>query len=124
MPIALSPRETFEYQLIDDRQPATKEGGERLTDPAKTIFIFRPLTLDEDAEVQDAALNSAGDLRYGTFWLVRLRRGLKGWRNFADAAGKPIEFSLANLERLSIKHRIELAEAHFRHYSLTTTEGN
>lgn len=123
MPIALTPQSEYEYQLECDRLP---DGG---TDPSKTVFVFQPLTVQAEAEIQNQSfvITPGGVIdrfNVGSNILARLKYGLKGWRNFQDASGAPVEFSISNLSRLSPANRRELSDAHAEHYSLTTAEGN
>lgn len=123
MPIALTPAETFEYQLKCDRLP---DGS---VNPDATVFVFKPLTVQGEAQIQNRSfvISAAGQLEQfnlGSNILARLEFGLKGWRNFKDAAGVDVPFSIDALSRLSPAHRTELSDAHRAHYSLTPEEGN
>lgn len=123
MPIALTPAETFEYQLKCDRLP---DGG---VNPDATVFVLKPLSIQAEAQIQNRSFligpgGTFEQFNLGSNILARLEFGLKGWRNFKDAAGVEVPFSIAALERLSAAHRTELSDAHRAHYSLTTEEGN
>jgi hypothetical protein len=124
MAVARSSRETFEYVLLEDRGlPADRQ----------TVFSLRRLptrVLLALENLTSVATNGrSADVRLGDRFVVLLRAGVAGWRNFADADGKPIEFrsvagprlvygieienpaDVACLEFLSAEQAKELAEA-------------
>lgn len=126
MPIAISPNESWEYQLVCDRIP--NERGERTAecnaDPAGTFFSLLPLTPRDEASIEDSCITlgpgSSGGLvvngaRLGARSIEILSRSLSGWRNFRDADGMPVPFDPkdkeANIARLEPAHRHELAGA-------------
>lgn len=125
MPIALTPEETFEYQLLEDR----KDGKEN---PDGTFFKLRGLTPLEEAEIGDRFFTYRGDgtvesVNFGTSGYKRLMKSLVGWRNFNDKAGNPVAFGPKadeNLARLTQRQRGELTRAQKEHFSVTADEGN
>jgi hypothetical protein len=138
MPVALTPDETWDFQLIEDRKP------DGTLDPSKTIFQCGALTPQDDADILDTEFaisrgtTGAGQLeqyRFGTRNLLACLRGLRGWRNFTDASGALIPFKTiamgqrmlcdpANLAFLSLAHRTELALAIVARSKVTVNEGN
>lgn len=94
MPIPLSPDETWEYQLVEDRIPDKATGRLDETckpDKTKAFFKFRAPTPSEDARIEDDFTRVELDKRSGD--RVRtadlgsrrnevLRVQLVGWRNF------------------------------------------
>lgn len=130
MPIALSPEETWEYQLVSDRR--TTADGKLETDPDGTFFLCGYLTPRDVADIQDrvakyelGALNGTQvmELNVGTRVLIVCERGLRGWRNFRDKDGNDVPFPTRRisgrevcdvqkaLAYLSTQHRAELAQA-------------
>lgn len=93
MPVAFSLTE-FEYVLECDRSLPIDE---------QTVFLMRPLTVTERADVETK--ENALEVADGAKQIFRLlpehdparnlkavRYGLLGWRNFHDKNGKPVEF--------------------------------
>jgi len=131
MPIAVDPRQPWDYVLKAERN---KE--------ISTKFHLRPLTCGELATVEDnlAAFNAeSGEARLlsGTQTLKILRMGLVGWSDFYDAEGKPVEFQGTRrkvagqdvvqpdditLDRLVPADRREIAEAITEQNRLTDTD--
>ena len=140
MPIALTPNETKDYQLIEDRllDADGKRSESSKLNPDGTVFHLRALTPHDEAEIQNKQFSwsPAGEIEsynIGSEVLARLERGLAGWANFNDTAGKPVEFKTSgrlalchmdNLARLNVRQRGELAGAHRRLFSITADEGN
>ena len=134
MPIALTPGESFEFQLVDDRTDKVA------INPSGTFFILGALTPQDEAELQDRQFSwsSTGELtgyNIGSDQHARLQRAIRGVKNFVDMHGKPIPFEpvMVNgrgrcseefLARLSPKHRGEIARAHREHFNLGADEGN
>lgn len=130
MPIALDPKSTFPFVLKEDRE---------LPEEQRTVFQLRGLTVSEEAQVSDSMLmaHSGSDevaFRAGTHQLTVLRYGLKGWENFLDAEGQPVEFETTKghprvvtdelLDRLLPKHRQELVQAVLDRGEIKADEGN
>lgn len=130
MPIALDPKQTFEFVLQDDLD---------LPEDQRTSFTLRGLTVSEEATVTDSMIAATSgvdefSLRTGTHQLTVLRLGLKGWSNFNDAEGKPVAFETIKghpkhitdecLDRILPKHRQEIANAILERGSVTEAEGN
>jgi hypothetical protein len=130
MPIALDPKSTFEYVLVDDRE---------LPKEQQTTFELRGLTVSEEASVTDSMILAHGgveemSVRAGTHALTVLRYGLRGWRNFHDADGNAVEFETgrghpkqvtdACLDRLLPKYRQEIMQAILDRGTVTESEGN
>jgi len=131
MPIAVDPRQPWDYVLKAERNNETP-----------TKFHLRPLTCGELATVEDnlAAFNAeSGEARLlsGTQTLKILRMGLVGWSDFYDAEGKPVEFQGTRrkvagqdvvqpdditLDRLVPADRREIAEAITEQNRLTDTD--
>jgi hypothetical protein len=130
MPIALDPKQTFEFTLKDDLE---------LPEDQRTTFLLRGLTVAEEATVTDsmiAATSSADEfsLRTGTHQLTVLRLGLKGWSNFNDSEGQAVPFEVskghpkhitdASLDRILPRHRQEITNAILERGTVTEDEGN
>ncbi len=118
MPKAIDPDAVFPYVLKDDRE--LKDGHKD-----KTVFQLGTLKARKYAGLQDSAITVTGgkkdretNCKSGTVELDVLHEGLKGWSNFNDENGDPIEFETSdsrnamdrNLSRLRHKHREELAD--------------
>lgn len=94
MPIAITPDETWDWQLPEDR---TKEG---MIDPEKTVFKLGALTVAEEAEVEDSLASmvigegSQGDVRWnkGTQTMKILRLGLRDIVNLFYKDGAAFKF--------------------------------
>jgi len=108
--IAVDPKKDFEYVLVKDRKsPIDKQ----------TVFLIHPLTLAECNIIEDYLSKAATENKFplGTVKCMRLRMGLKGWRNFKDSKGAEVKFEKAEdgmvkeelLERLYPEDRTELA---------------
>lgn len=131
MPIALNPRDTFDYVLECDRD---------LPEEQQTVFVLRGLTVAQEAKVSDSMISTvAGSdeihMRAGSHALTILRMGLRGWRNFKDESGADVPFeedksrrprgiSDECLDRLHPAWRTELANAIDSHGRVTSEEGN
>lgn len=125
MPIAISPDESWEYQLVCDRVP--NGNGQRdeacKADSSGTFFSLRPLTPRAEASIEDSCITlgpgAGGKLvvsgaRLGERSVEILSRCLTGWRQFKDASGAEVKFEKdmdTNLARLAPEHRHELAAA-------------
>lgn len=87
MVIAIDPSKTFDYVLLCDRANPPEE---------QTVFQLRVLSARELAEIEDGAIRSdrEGKLEYlsGSQTIRILNYGLRGWRNFRDAAGNEVPF--------------------------------
>lgn len=126
MPIALTLGETFWYQLKADRAADGKE------DPAGSFFELGPLTPAQEATITDESFRFDGSgvlqgFNYGTSNYRRVAFALRGWRNFRDGAGAEVKWTgvpMTDLMRISLAHRVELAEAQREHFSITRAEGN
>jgi hypothetical protein len=102
MVIAVDPNTTVEYVLREDRSLPREQ---------QTVFLVKPLTLQEEHEVPRVAANDGHE--GGTLILVR---GLRGWSNLRDAAGADVPFegdskgnpTRACLARLTSAQRTEL----------------
>lgn len=129
MPIALDPKATFDYVLMDDRSLPQEE---------QTVFQLRGLTVAEEARVADSMISSVPgqdelSIRSGTHQLTVLRFGLRGWSNFKDSSGSDIHFSVEQrhprhvtdeaLDRLAPKHRQELVNAIMERGEVKQSEG-
>ena len=117
---ALTPNQTFEHVLAEDRDL-------KPDDPDRTVWILRTLSAGEEAEIQDsaAAVESDGaaiSVRTGSITLETLRRGLVGVRNFRDEKGAQVvpSFTVNGRKRvvddtfisaIRPEHRRELANA-------------
>lgn len=129
MPIALTPGETWTYQLIDDRKPnpdGTRTKDSKL-DPNGTKWKCRALSAADEREITDGLGFSQGDdaLIYhanrGTTNMLVLERGIVGIENFKTADGRDVPFKLKKLangrevadigflDYLDRKHIMELA---------------
>lgn len=96
-PIALDKIIDFDYVLESERDK-----------PNKTIFRLRPLTSIEMMEVTEikATIGQTAARLRALFY------GLRGWQDFLDGNGKPVEFSGLldqNLSRLTVENIVELA---------------
>lgn len=105
--IAVSSTETFDYVLEENREDPVEQ---------QAVFELRPPTVAED----ERYMNSAGALaRIGTKVNEMLRKHLRGWRNFVGDDGEEAPFETGSkgfptdrtLERLSLRHRMELMNA-------------
>lgn len=126
MPIALDPKQRFDYVLECDRAlPADQQ----------TTFELRGLTVAEEARIEDglAQLVDGGfNMRSGQQKLGILRLGLVGWRNFKSGDGAEVPFETikghpqhvtdACLDRLDPDWRVELANAITERGKLTPAE--
>lgn len=132
MPIAVDPTSTWDYVLKDDRTIPDPQGSEPIKNPQPTVFELGVLDVGDAARLEDAssfvdATDKTLHSNSGSTELEVLRLGLKGCRDFFGRDGSLIEFEtepngkgskatrsvVTNrfLNRLSIKHRAELAEA-------------
>jgi hypothetical protein len=126
---ALTPKSEFEYVLRCDRE---------LPEEDQTVFILRPLTVSEQAEVADVMFGgTAGSedliVRSGSVQIKTLRKGLVGWKNFLREDGSEVTFAVENkrkgiqlqlLDLLSMEHRVELSDAISSGSKPTVAEGN
>lgn len=122
MPIALTPHETWKFQLQDDY----KDGK---PDPNGTWWGLRALPAYIEAQVQDLIrfeLTVEGQLIHanrGTIERLVLEHGVVSVENWKDEKGNDITIRRATssggkdvagldfLDRLSARHRVELANA-------------
>jgi hypothetical protein len=121
MPIALTPNETWKYQLEDDR----KNGK---LDPKGTLWTLRPITGAVQRQIQDLIQFEFSENKQlvlanrGRVLELLLAHGVCAVENWADAAGKPISVELqkvngcevANIafaDRLLPQHQTELGNA-------------
>ncbi len=124
MAVARSSRETFDYVLLEDRALPVER---------QSVFLLRRLSTRLMLALENltsvATNGRSADPRLGDRYVVLLRAGIAGWRNFCDVDGKPIEFKahagarmvagievenpaeVACLEWLSAEQAKELAEA-------------
>lgn len=85
MPIAIDPRQTWDYILKDERESA---------DP--TVFTLGALSVGDEAALQDklaVVRDGATTFATGTHTLDVLRRGLRGWRSFRFSDGRDVPFA-------------------------------
>jgi hypothetical protein len=121
MPIALTPHETWRFQLSDDY----KDGK---PDPNGTWWNLRSIPAFVEAQIQDLIrfeLKEAGQLIHanrGTIERLVLEHGVVSVENWRDENGSDIVVRrttvngkevahLDFLDRLSSRHRVELANA-------------
>lgn len=122
MPIALTPHETWRFQLSDDY----KDGK---PDPNGTWWTLRSLPAFIEAQIQDLIrfeLKESGQLIHanrGTIERLVLEHGVVSVENWKDEKGNDIVIrrvtsaggkdiaDLAFLDRLAPRHRVELANA-------------
>jgi hypothetical protein len=128
MPIALNPRQEFDYVLECDRT---------LPPEQQTVFRLRSLTVGEQADLEDSLAVRRGEdlgINVGSQKLRILRLGLVGWSNFRDAAGAEVPFEAIKghprhvtdvcLDRLDSEWRTELANAITERGRLAPAEKN
>lgn len=95
--IAVDPKKTYEHIYGDE------------SDPNETVFILKPLTQAELAQIQDTEAR-----QQGTRTTLALKFGLKDWRGVTDAEGNDIPFptegSVAATEMLPtmVKYAVHL----------------
>ena len=130
MAIPIDPSKTWDYVLKADRDAATP-----------TVFILATLDVGDEAEIQDRlvvvdAATKQTSIASGTQILTTLRKGLRGWRNFAFADGTEVPFKTnpglrsrgvapptdETLGYLSSADRKELAEAIIERNTATEDE--
>lgn len=122
MPIALTPHETWRFQLQDDYKDSKP-------DPNGTWWVLRALPAFIEAQVQDLIrfeLTGEGQLVHanrGTIERLVLEHGVVSVENWRDEKGNEISIrrrtsaggkdvaDLDFLDRLSSRHRVELANA-------------
>jgi hypothetical protein len=139
MPTALTPHETWRFQLEDDHLPAESPGAERKPDPAGTWWILRSIPAAVQAQIQnEIKWKDAGDgtvmcPNRGTVMRLLIEHGVMGVENWKDADGQPVTIArvqgrdvadLRFLDRLAVHHRTELANAIDSRQKVTTAEGN
>jgi hypothetical protein len=113
---AIDPGETIRYIPKCDRELPTEE---------QVIFLYRPLTAKEAADIQDrltettlgGKAESTMRIYSGSQQLKALQSGMKGWENFKDKKGKAIEWRdnngtprNENFDRIPADVRQELAQ--------------
>lgn len=128
MPIALDPKQTFDYVVKDDRDLPPEE---------QTVWHLRCLTIAEESALADnqySANAGSGEimLKNGSYQVGILRRGVEGVSNFKDANGNEQAVSKAGnglvplhfFDLLSTKHREEIATAILTRGEIKEKEGN
>ena len=136
MPIALDPKEPFDYVLVAERD---------LPEEDRTVFHLRGLTIEEETNLNNGMLSSqmGGDevnWNTGDYQLSTLKRGVLGWENFMDKRGEPVPFRTMDpgkatsrkmagvtnecLNTISSTDRTELANAITSRGKVTEDEGN
>ena len=123
MSIALDPLEQREYVTKADRD---------LPEDEQTAWILQPLSARDRMQLDDqfiaaSAETDASDQTKTTYSMrlhgrnyAALQKGLKGWKNFKDASGKPVnpnfigkdtnrKMTDASISRVSDADRAELA---------------
>jgi len=83
----------------------------------QTTFYIKPLSAKQSASLQDSMKFSgsgegASMTNIGSNTLEMVKIGLVGWENFKDEVGNEIKFLKdmdANLDRLAVSYRYELA---------------
>lgn len=148
MPIAVTPNETWDFQLEEDylvkpeRDPKTGVITKRgRTNPEGTWFTLRALPSWVEAQVSDAIefeLTDDGQLVHqnrGTITRMQLQHGVVGIRNFREADGKDVPFKMETMngrevaqlgfmEYLTISQRVELANAIALRQKVTVAEAD
>lgn len=127
MPVALTPHETWDFQLEDDR----KDGK---LDLSNTVWTLRAIPAWVDAQITDAIklerTKDGGDVIHrngGTIERLVLEHGVTGVRNWKDAEGREVTIKprdLSWLDRLAPKHRIELGNAVYGRHKLTSEDSD
>lgn len=133
-PIAITPATEWEWQLEEDR---AEDGS---IDHGKTVFRLGALTAEQEARIEDMGTElivgesgvTGGKLNRGSVTIEILRYGLRGWRNFNDAEGAPVEWKSEGgkpprcapscLSALSGEHRRQIANAITERQRVTPTE--
>lgn len=130
-PIALTPNETWEYQLQDDylEKPELAPDGTVVrkgkTDPNGTWWTLGAIPAHIQQQIQDAIVWEGESLIHanrGTVMRLLLEHGVRGVRNWRDADGRDVVIhrrtvngrevaDLTFLDRISVAHRTELANA-------------
>lgn len=122
MPIALTPNETWRYQLIDDRLP------NKLPNPAGTWWKLRSLPAWVRTQIQDLIsfeVKGGAQLIHsnrGQVIQLILEHGVVGVENWKDAKGADVTIRMRTengrdvavldfLDRLDPAHQVELANA-------------
>lgn len=149
MPIALTPGETWDYQLSRDRvsvEEAEASGGTLRAGsihPQRTVFRLGRLTARQHARAEDARAAAGIDGEGNVSRLFHMREtvdcdtivyGLRGWERFADrdgreipwpsGGGRPPKMAESGLEYLDPADTQELAEAIRTGNRVTVIEGN
>lgn len=140
MPIAITPHETWRYQLEDDRLRAP-DGGPGKPDPNGTWWHMRALPAWLEAQITDLIHFSIGENvqlvhpNRGTIERLLLTHGIMRVENWKTADGRDVPFKLktengrevadpAFLEYISQKHRAELANAASTRQKVTVEESD
>ena len=139
MPLALTPHETWKYQLISDRIP---DGDGRRTKTSKLnpdgpIWTLRSIPAGVHARITDAIELAEGSicLNRGTVALMLLEHGVESVENWTDEKGNTITLrkrtvggrevvDLEFLDRMTPDDRVELANAVENREKVTPHEGN
>lgn len=147
MPIALTPEQTWEYQLVEDRIPDAngKRTSDCLANPSGTFFELRALRPHVEAAIEDRFINYRGGANggievtkadLGSRTVEILQEALVGWRNFRDSDGRSVPFvtkkiggrDVCDVEKclgyLSAAQRHELAGAATSHSRPTVAESD
>lgn len=143
MPIALTPNETWRFQLPEDYLPVAAGETERKPDPLGTWWILRALPSEVWAQIEDAMKMQTdpaggGDFlcgNSGTINRLALQYGVVGVENWKDANGRDVPFKLrtlngrevadlAFLDYMMPKHWHRLARAVIDRQKVALDEGN
>lgn len=108
-------------------QPYVLEEDKDKEEHDQTVFMLKNLSHDEwDVLVPSITGGDGGSLSLmGSSATKILKKTMKGWENFNDSDGNPIEWSQnmkTNLNRLSAGQRMELAMEAIRRQQLTQGE--
>lgn len=106
MVVALTPGETWDYVLEEDRERPEDE---------RTTFLLATLDYEAHREIHDKALGTTRggisegslEIRQGSAIDKILRCGLRGWRNFKDTDGHDVEFKTETVHVFAGKKRIQ-----------------
>lgn len=141
MPLALTPHETWKYQLIDDRlpDPDGRRTRESKLDPNGTTWTLRSIPASVQAQISDAIRFAAGSGEVcpnrGTIMRLQLEHGVESVENWADEKGATMTLrkrtvsgrevvDLEFLDRMTVEHRVELSNAIENREKVTAAEGN
>jgi len=109
MLVAVDTSATREYTLKSDVRPKALTEGEPWQ---PTVFeigvldgILGPMLLDKHTVTARKNRDSTVDMKPGSYMLDIVRFGLRGWKNFADKDGKPVEFIRTQMQVLGVGMR-------------------